>query len=109
MQQVCTAWRQVCSELTAPIELDFGWATTKPSYPPVNPLTDAGLRGALGRFKAVGSVNLTSCKEVTDAGLAMIGEGYPNLKSLNLDSCTQITDAGLARIGEGCPNLQLKY
>ena len=80
---VCTAWRQACSELGTPIQLDFGWATTGPKHDPRNPLTDADLGGfALGRFKTVRSVSLVGCRKVTDVGSTSVGEGCPNLDSL---------------------------
>ena len=107
---VCTAWRQVCSELVTQIQLDFGWATTGPTNDPRNPLMDAGLSGfTLGGFKTVRSVNLVGCRKVTDVGLTSVGEGCPNLETLNVSWCNHITDAGLARIGEGCPNLESLY
>ena len=99
--QVCTGWRRVCSWLMPPVELDFSWASRGPDWKKTNPLTDLGLGGVLGRFRAVRSLNLCSCNWITDAGLATIGAGCPNLESLSLDSCEQITDAGLATIGAG--------
>ena len=90
------------------MQLDFSWtwATTGPSVQVTNPLTDAGLDGALGRFKTVRSANLSGCNRITDAGLATFGAGYPNLESVDLSGCYEITDAGLASTGEGCPNLK---
>ena len=102
--QVCTGWRRVCSELMLP--LDFSWATRGLDGEKTNPLTDLGLGGVLGRFRAVRSLNLCGCDRITDAGLATIGAGCPNLESLDLHGCEQITDAGLATIGAGCPNLE---
>ena len=104
--QVCTGWRRVCSELMPPVSLDFGWATRRSHWKKTNRLTDLGLGGVLGRFRAVRSLNLCSCIRITDAGLATIGAGCPNLESIDLDSCEQITDAGLATICAGCPNLE---
>ena len=86
-------------------DFSWAWATTGPSVQPTNgnPLTDAGLDGALGRFKTVRSANLSGCNRITDAGLATFGAGCPNLESLDLSGCDQITDAGLATIDTGCP------
>ena len=82
--QVCTSWRRVCSELMPPVELDLGWATRGPDWNKTNPLTDLGLGGVLGRFRAVWALNLDSCNRITDTGLATIGAGCPNLESLDL-------------------------
>ena len=95
---MCSAWRQVCLDLLAPIQLTFGWVTTRPAHAPTTTVTDAGLGATFGRSNF--------CNQIRDPALARIGEGCPNLKSLDLRGCSKITDVGLATIGAGCPNLK---
>ncbi len=64
---MCSAWRQVCLDLLAPIQLTFGWVTTRPAHAPTTTVTDAGLGATFGRSNF--------CNQIRDPALARIGEG----------------------------------